>query len=71
MSKRKSDIDLQNIKQQVVAQKQTQQQIECTICVQPYHESDSIPYILPCGHTLCFACIKKIYNDNDDHIKCP
>ena len=29
------------------------------------------PRLLKCGHTFCFECINKLYDDTNKNIKCP
>ena len=48
----------------------TQNLMLCTICSEEFGDSgDHIPRLLPCTHTLCETCIKKLIRDNK--LKCP
>ena len=33
---------------------------ECGICFKPYNHNDKKPLSLPCGHSFCLECIKKL-----------
>ncbi|EFP05267.1 hypothetical protein CRE_23782 [Caenorhabditis remanei] len=43
----------------------------CEMCQIEFNENinESVPKILPCGHTVCLGCIKELYNDG--HVRCP
>ena len=48
----------------------TQNLMLCTICSEEFEDSgDHVPRLLPCTHTLCETCIKKLIQDNK--LKCP
>lgn len=32
--------------------------MECDICLIEWDSKNNIPKILPCGHTICFTCLK-------------
>lgn len=33
---------------------------ECTICFIPYHHSNHLPLVMPCGHTVCSLAVPKL-----------
>ncbi|KAF1749431.1 hypothetical protein GCK72_025899 [Caenorhabditis remanei] len=43
----------------------------CEMCQIEFNENfnESVPKILPCGHTSCLGCIKKLLTDG--HVRCP
>ncbi|EFO99468.1 hypothetical protein CRE_22393 [Caenorhabditis remanei] len=43
----------------------------CEMCQIEFNENfnDSVPKILPCGHTACLGCIKNLLTDG--HVRCP
>ena len=55
--------------------------ISCQICYQNFNSEDQYPLLLPCGHSFCVKCIKKMlepveYMQSEDEydyqeIKCP
>ena len=36
--------------------------LQCRICWEQYNSDKSIPRMLPCGHTFCHSCLKKLIN---------
>ena len=42
---------------------------ECPACFQPLGYDQRVPYSLPCGHTLCCPCIKRLKKDRQPY--CP
>ncbi|KAB7501753.1 Tripartite motif-containing 13, partial [Armadillidium nasatum] len=42
----------------------------CDICTSEFNNFEKIPKILPCGHTFCFTCIRKITIGNPSCPKC-
>jgi hypothetical protein len=42
---------------------------ECGICYKQYNHCEKKPTSLPCGHTFCLACLKKVYKHSA--VKCP
>lgn len=36
--------------------------LECGICAEVYNEDDRIPWQLPCFHTFCSACLRRLCN---------
>lgn len=42
---------------------------ECGICFKPYNHQDKKPLSLPCGHSFCFECCKKL--QKHQIIQCP
>ena len=45
-----------------------QRALECGICFEEYRK-DLMPCTLPCGHSICFACVFKLQKDSK--ISCP
>ena len=45
-----------------------QKLLECGICFEEYRK-DLMPCTLPCGHSICFACVFKLQKDSK--IVCP
>ena len=43
--------------------------MECPMCLDSFNNSDSTPFIFPCGHTLCCRCVHSLYNS--DQKLCP
>ena len=41
--------------------------ISCAICFDHYED----PRILPCAHTFCLKCIRKVVADNHGRFQCP
>lgn len=33
---------------------------ECGVCFKPYNHQDKKPLALPCGHSFCLECLKKM-----------
>ena len=46
---------------------------ECGVCLQIYEEEvTKCPKLLPCNHTFCISCLKRIWNlEKSGGIKCP
>ncbi|KAL5993124.1 hypothetical protein ACLOJK_014046 [Asimina triloba] len=45
---------------------------ECPVCLQSYGEDDQIiPRVLPCGHSACESCIKRLPRRFPNAISCP
>ncbi|CAL4110112.1 unnamed protein product [Meganyctiphanes norvegica] len=45
---------------------------ECCICREGYNEGNHRPLILPCGHTLCKACVNNVATEHQRTvIQCP
>lgn len=42
---------------------------ECGVCFKYYNHNEKKPLSLPCGHTFCYDCLKKI--NKNSQIKCP
>lgn len=42
---------------------------ECGICFKPYNHNDKKPLSLPCGHSFCLECCKKLPKHKT--IQCP
>ena len=42
---------------------------ECGICFKPYNHNEKKPLTLPCGHSFCYECIRKL--NQHGVIKCP
>ena len=42
----------------------------CENCKETFNLGNKIPYLLPCGHTLCRNCIEKIW-EKQKKLKCP
>lgn len=43
--------------------------MECPICYMPYNDTTNAPQVIvPCGHTLCKSCVKKIVESDN---RCP
>ena len=42
---------------------------ECGICFKPYNHNDKKPLSLPCGHSFCLECCKKL--PKHGAIQCP
>ena len=42
---------------------------DCGICFKPYNHNDKKPLSLPCGHSFCLECCKKLPKHNV--IQCP
>ncbi len=43
----------------------------CSVCFNEYDLSDHVPRILPCHHSLCDACIKRMVARTPGHLQCP
>ena len=44
--------------------------LSCQVCLEEYGEDcDHVPRLLPCTHTVCESCIKKLISDNK--LNCP
>ena len=43
--------------------------LECGVCTEIYNEDDRAPRLLPCFHTFCSACLKKICSKKNN-IEC-
>lgn len=44
--------------------------LECIICTELFDEDDRLPRVLPCHHSFCSICLKKL-GHRKDTIKCP
>ena len=42
---------------------------ECGICFKPYNHNEKKPTSMPCGHTFCAECIRKLYKHGV--LQCP
>ena len=42
---------------------------ECGICFKPYNHNDKKPTSLPCGHSFCSECVRKL--PKHGVIQCP
>lgn len=42
----------------------------CDNCAKNFNLGLNLPHILPCGHTICKACLDEIWNKSYN-IKCP
>ena len=42
---------------------------ECGICFKAYNHQDKKPLSLPCGHSFCLECMKKLWKHQ--MIQCP
>ena len=52
------------------AHNDSDKEVNCSLCRQPYRD----PRLLPCLHTFCFDCLKKLLDDSTDHqadLLCP
>jgi len=48
--------------------------LECPLCLEEYvknDKSEKAPKVLPCGHTFCCECIKKLLKKYNNQIICP
>ena len=44
--------------------------LSCQVCLEEYGEDgDHVPRLLPCTHTVCESCIKKLISDKK--LNCP
>ncbi|XP_042495059.1 uncharacterized protein LOC122074291 [Macadamia integrifolia] len=44
---------------------------ECPVCLQVYNSDDTVPRVLPCGHSACEACLKQLPQRFSNTIRCP
>ncbi|KAK6938360.1 WD40 repeat [Dillenia turbinata] len=44
---------------------------ECPACLQTYDNEDTIPRVLPCGHSACEPCLLQMPQRFPDTIRCP
>ena len=42
---------------------------ECGVCFKPYNHQDKKPLSLPCGHSFCLECCRKMFKHTS--ITCP
>ena len=42
----------------------------CENCKETFNLSTKMPYLLPCGHTLCRICLENIW-EKQKKLKCP
>ncbi|XP_052131874.1 E3 ubiquitin-protein ligase TRIM32-like [Frankliniella occidentalis] len=40
--------------------------MDCNICFEPFDQGGHLPKAMPCGHTVCLACLQRLQNR-----KCP
>ncbi|XP_033113688.1 tripartite motif-containing protein 3-like [Anneissia japonica] len=40
------------------------QLVECSICYENYNETNRLPKLLPCGHTICLSCVQQISEES-------
>ena len=43
----------------------------CERCEENFNLTSRCPYILPCGHTLCYKCLYNLFIEEKKRIKCP
>ena len=44
----------------------------CPVCLEEFtYEGDKCPKLLPCSHTLCYACLGRLKQWGITHIQCP
>ncbi|ESO84293.1 hypothetical protein LOTGIDRAFT_71142, partial [Lottia gigantea] len=41
--------------------------LECSVCFENFIS----PKILPCGHTFCLNCVKRLIGDKTETFPCP
>ncbi|OWM85120.1 hypothetical protein CDL15_Pgr027907 [Punica granatum] len=44
---------------------------ECPVCLQVYDGSDTVPRVLPCGHSACQSCLGQLPERFPQTIRCP
>ncbi|KAK4742172.1 hypothetical protein SAY87_000173 [Trapa incisa] len=44
---------------------------ECPVCLQVYDVSDTVPRVLPCGHSACESCLGQLPQKFPQTIRCP
>ncbi|CAH1776810.1 unnamed protein product [Owenia fusiformis] len=44
--------------------------LNCPICLDPYNDGDKTPKLLPCHHTFCMACLRRLAGRNQ-YLDCP
>ncbi|CAC5412529.1 unnamed protein product [Mytilus coruscus] len=44
--------------------------LECSICTEVFDEDERTPRLLPCHHSFCSECLKRLGRRNDT-LKCP
>lgn len=50
--------------------------MDCPVCFDTFDASDTVPYILPCGHTFCRTCVQRsvrrgVFNPLARRLFCP
>ncbi|CAN0892248.1 Myosin heavy chain kinase B [Linum grandiflorum] len=44
---------------------------ECPVCLQSYDGDETLPRVLPCGHTACESCLKSLPERYNLTVRCP
>ncbi|XP_020211147.1 uncharacterized protein LOC109795977 [Cajanus cajan] len=44
---------------------------ECPVCLQSFDDRDAVPRVLPCGHSVCEACLAEFPQRYPNTIRCP
>ncbi|CAN1234531.1 E3 ubiquitin-protein ligase TRAF7 [Linum perenne] len=44
---------------------------ECPVCLQSYNGDETLPRVLPCGHTACESCLKSLPERYHLTVRCP
>ncbi|KAK3928156.1 E3 ubiquitin-protein ligase TRIM32 [Frankliniella fusca] len=34
--------------------------MDCSVCLEDYNEEERVPKVLPCGHTVCLQCLRRL-----------
>ncbi|KAK3931565.1 E3 ubiquitin-protein ligase TRIM32 [Frankliniella fusca] len=34
--------------------------MDCSLCLEDYNEEERVPKVLPCGHTVCLQCLRRL-----------